>query len=147
MKVIFLKDVARVGRIHEIKDVADGYAANYLFKNKLAEPATGAKIAEIAKRNAEREAELKKQDEVLDKKVQSLRGKQVTIQTRATEKGGLFKAVTTKDIAKAILAEHSLQMPEESIVVANPVKTTGEHHFILQSKNTKAEMTLAVRMA
>ena len=40
MRVIFLQDVPRVGKRHEIKEVNDGYAMNFLFPRKLAESAT-----------------------------------------------------------------------------------------------------------
>ncbi len=144
MKVIFLKDVKRVGRNGEIKNVADGYAANFLFPNKLAEPATDAKIAQFEKQKAEHAAELARQEEQQDKKVASLRGKSVTIAARATEKGGLFKTVTTKDIAKAILAQHSLEIGEDMIVEATPIKTVGEHAVSLHSKNQKAELGVVI---
>lgn len=145
MKVIMLKDVRGVGRHMEVKDVADGYAINFLIKQKLAEPATEAKIADLAKIKAAADAAHKKEEEILDKKVLSLKGKTITLSVRATEKGGLFKSVTEKDIAKAILGQHALQMPEDSIVLANPIKTTGEHGFTLKSKNVTVEMALGIR--
>lgn len=144
MKVVLLKDVRSVGQRHEVKDVADGYAINYLFKNKLAEPATQEKIKSIeAQKEAAAEA-MRKEDEILDKKIFSLKGKTISLSAKATEKGGLFKAIAQKDILKAILGEYSLQIPEESIVLASPIKTTGEHKVVLQSKNHKADMTVAI---
>ena len=143
MKVIFLKDVRGVGRIHEVKNVADGYAANKLFPQKLAEPATAEKIAKLEKIKAAAEEAVKKEQEILDKKVLSLKGKTVTLSVKATEKGGLFKSITTKDVAKAILGEHALQIPEDSIVF-EPIKTTGEHKVGLHSKNARTEMKLVV---
>ena len=47
MKVIFLQDVPRVGKRHDIKEVNDGYAMNFLFPRKLAELATSKAIAEL----------------------------------------------------------------------------------------------------
>ncbi len=144
MKVIFLKDVRRVGRVGEIKNVADGYASNFLFPQKLAEPATAAKIEQFEKQKKAHEAEAQKQEQQQDKKTASLRGKSVTITARATEKGGLFKTVTAKDIAKAILAEHSLEVGEEMITSSEPIKTLGEHKVSLISKNQKAELAVII---
>ena len=64
--------------------------------------------------------------------------------TRATEKGGLFKSITPKDVAKAILAEHSIEIPEAVIHVPEHIKTTGEHPVILQSKSQKVELIAAI---
>lgn len=147
MKVILLKDVRGIGMHGEIKTVADGYAINALFPQKLAQPATPEKIAEVEANRAAREAEAAKEAEQLDNKVAALRGKVVAIAARATEKGGLFKAVHEKDVAKAILAEHSLAIPESSIRFPEPVKTIGEHVVMLSSKNNKVELGLRITPA
>ncbi len=144
MKVILLKDVRGVGMHGEIKNVADGYAINGLFPKKLAEAATEEKIAQYEAKKAEHEAEAAKEQELLDNKVSALRGKKVTISARATEKGGLFKAVHEKDVAKAILGEHALAIAEESIKFPEPIKTVGEHVAMLSSKNNKAEFGVVV---
>ena len=144
MKVILLKDVRGVGLHGEIKNVADGYAINGLFPKKLAEAATPEKIAEIETTRAAHEAEVQKEAQQLDNKVAALRGKTVTVSGRATEKGGLFKAVHEKDVAKAILGEHALAIPEESISFPEPIKTVGEHVALLKSKNQKAELGVVV---
>jgi large subunit ribosomal protein L9 len=147
MKVIFLKDVKRVGQHGEIKNVADGYAANFLFPQKLAEPATDEKVAQFEKQKTAHTAELAKQEEQQDKKVANLRGKTIIISARATEKGGLFKTITTKDIAKAILGQHSLEIGEDMMHVSDPIKTVGEHKISLHSKNQKAELVVTITAA
>ncbi len=144
MKVIFVKDVRRVGRAGEIKDVADGYAANFLFPSKSAEPATPEKVAQIEKQKQAAAEAARKEDEVLDTKVASLNGKKVTIAVRATPKGGLFKTVTAKDIAKAILGEHALQIPEACLALPEHMKTVGEHTVQVVSKNKKAAITVVI---
>ena len=128
----------------EIKNVADGYAINGLFPKKLAEAATAEKIAEVEAKRAAHEAEMQKEAEQLDNKVAALRGKTITISSRATEKNGLFKAVHEKDVAKAILGEHALAVREDAITFPEPIKTVGEHVVLLKSKNQKAELGVVV---
>ncbi len=147
MKVILLKDVRRVGQHGDIKIVADGYAANFLFPQKLAEPATEEKIQEFEAQKTAHQEKIKKEEEQFDSKVLSLRGKIVSIAARATEKGGLFKTISPKDIAKAIAAEHSVELPEESVVIAEPIKTVGEHVVMLASKSQKVELGVVVTSA
>jgi large subunit ribosomal protein L9 len=144
MKVILLKDVRGVGMHGTIQNVADGYAINRLFPGKLAEPATEEKMKQIQAQKAQADAARQKEQEQLDAKVQSLRGKNVSIAARATEKGGLFKALGEKDVAKAILGQHALEIPEEAIVITEPIKTVGEHTLALQSKNKKADFGVVV---
>jgi large subunit ribosomal protein L9 len=144
MKVILLKDIRGVGQHHEIKTVADGYAVNFLFPQKLAEPATEEKMKQLEGQKAAHEAELKKEEEVLDNKVLQLRGKRVVLSSRATEKGGLFKTIAAKDVARSILAEHSLEIPEEAISFPEAIKTVGEHVALLSSKSQKAELQVTI---
>ena len=53
MKVIFLQDVPRVGKRHDVKEVNDGYAANFLLPRKLAEVATPHAVAALERRKKE----------------------------------------------------------------------------------------------
>lgn len=147
MKIILLKDVRGVGQHGTIKEVADGYAINKLFPQKLAEPATEAKMKELEAQVHARTAAAAKEAEQLDTKVVSLNGKTVSIAARATEKGGLFKSITEADIAKVILAQHSLEIPETAIVLPEPLKTTGEHELRLKGKAAKAHFGVVVTAA
>lgn len=147
MKVILLKDVRRVGAHGEVKEVADGFALNMLFPQKLAEPATEAKVAELAKHKAAHDTELAKQEEELTAKVVSLKNKKVTLTARATQKGGLFKAVVAKDVAYAIKAEHGVDIPEGAIDLPEHIKTVGEHAVTLKSKTQKAELVVSIAAA
>lgn len=144
MKVILLKDVRGVGQHGDVKDVADGYAINKLFPQKLAEVATPDKVAQLEAQAAARAAARQKEEEQLDAKVASLRGKTVSIQARATDKGGLFKSVAVADIAKAIRAEHSLEVPDDAIVITEPIKTLGEHIVQLKGASAKADLGVVV---
>src|SRR5580693_7573895 len=123
MKVILLKDVRGVGQHGEVKNVADGYAINKLFPQKLAEAATDEKIKKYEAMRVEHEASLAKEEEQTNNKIKSLNNKKVTITAKSTEKGGLFKGVIEKDIAKAILGEHSLEIPVDLITIEEPIKT------------------------
>ncbi len=147
MKVILLKDIKGVGQRHEVKNVADGYAVNFLFPSKAAEPATEAKLKQFETERAARDAEAQKLEEQTIKKLEMLKGKNVTISSRATPKGGLFKSIVAKDIAKAVRSEHSLEIAESDIRLAAPIKTVGKHPIQLVHKSTKIEMTVEVTAA
>jgi large subunit ribosomal protein L9 len=144
MKVILLKDVRGVGIHGEVKNVAEGYARNFLFPQRLAEPATEVKVAELAKKKAEHDALIQQEEETLTKKILMLRGKKVVLSSRATEKGGLFKNISATDVVRAIRAEHSLEIPETIISFPNPIKTVGDHKAVLASKTQKVELMVSI---
>jgi large subunit ribosomal protein L9 len=144
MKVILLKDVRGVGGVRDVKNVADGYAINFLFPNKFAEPATEEKVAQLEAQKQAHAVELKKQEEDLVKNVQSLGGVTISMAMRATEKGGLFKSVTAKEISKAILEQHGIEIPESAVKLSEPIKTVGEHILELNAPNTKSSFGVAI---
>jgi ribosomal protein L9 len=96
-----------------------------------------------AKRVGEAEA-IRKIDEELDAKVAQVRGKTITLRLKATEKGGLFKAVAAKDVAKHIASDLGINIPEENITLATAVKTVGEHVAQVHSKNQKGDVAVVV---
>lgn len=144
MKVIFLRDVKGVGQRGAVKEVNDGYAANFLLPQKFAEIATDAKLAAIAKAEEDKQAKKEAEDIALDKKVDSLRGATLTVAVKAAPSGGLFKKVTEADVVKAIRAEMRLEMPESAVVMEEPLRTIGDHVVNLKSKHKKAEITVKV---
>ena len=147
MKVIFLKDVRGIGHTGDIKNVADGYAANFLFPKQLAEPATEAKVKQLESQKEALLAARKQEAEALSAKIKSLMGAQITIAAKATEKGGLFKAIGAKDIAKALLEQHTAEIAEEYIQLAAPIKTVGDQTITISDGSAKSDILLSVKAA
>jgi len=126
MKVIFLKDVARVGQRGQAKEVNDGYALNFLIPQGLAEQATVAKLAAWderqkveAKQVAEREAEWAQM-------LAKLKGAKVTVRAKGNEKGHLFTKLPVSSIAEMIKKEHGIDLPKDAIIVKTQIKDFGE---------------------
>ena len=147
MKVILLKDVRGVGQKGQIVEVSDGYGLNSLIPNRVAEQATAQKIAEHTAKQ-EQETELQaKAHETLNLAVKSLENARITLKTRATEKGGLFKSITQRDITRLILEQRNITLAEEYIVLDVPLKQTGEHHLKIRTKGAEAQLTLSIESA
>ncbi len=125
MKVIFLKDVKGKGRKGELKDVANGYALNYLIPNGLAVAATSTNIreAEAFRESADKrkEIELEQARELAEQLAKT----SVTIKTKVGEGGKLFGAITSKQIGD-LLADQKLDVDRRKIVLAEPIKNIGK---------------------
>ncbi len=125
MKIIFLKDVKGKGKKGEVKEVATGYALNYLIPNGLAKAATSTNVkeAEAFKESADKrkELELEHARELAAK----LADTTVTIKTKVGEGGKLFGAITSKQIAD-LLAEQKLEVDRRKIVLPEPIKMIGK---------------------
>lgn len=144
MKVIFLKDVAKVGQHGTMKEVSDGYALNFLIPRKLAVQATPDKVA-AHMATQKREGEAKEQhNKMITEAVHGLKAVRIEIAAKATKKGGLFKSITGADIVRAIHEQRKVSIPLESVALPKPIKETGEHGIHIAFGAAKVEMTLAI---
>ena len=144
MKVIFLQDVPRVGKRHDIKEVNDGYAMNFLLPKKLAEPATPRAISELEKRKKSIEIEREVQMDLLLRNLEEIKGKVVTIKAKADEKGHLFSGIHNKEIAEEMEKSHLANIAPEFIVLEKPIKEVGEFEIPIKIKNEKSSFKLIV---
>lgn len=143
MKVILLKDVPRIGRKLEVKEVPDGHALNYLLPRKLAERATPTAIARLEAEQKNVEAVNASAREGLKKIASALRETPPSITVDANEQGGLFRAVHASDVALALKAlGHSF--PEENILIDTPIKALGNHQITLSVGGLEENVAIVV---
>ncbi|WML55427.1 50S ribosomal protein L9 [Neobacillus sp. PS3-12] len=125
MKVIFLKDVKGKGKKGEVKNVADGYAHNFLIKQGLAIEANQSSMSLLSaqqkkeeKLAAEELAEAKKLKEAVEK---------VTVEliTKAGEGGRLFGSITTKQISEELQKKHGIKIDKRKMELADAIRTLG----------------------
>lgn len=126
MKVILLQDVPGTGKKNQIVNVSDGYARNFLFPRKVAMEATKGAVSEVERRNeAERQREAERRAEA-EKVAASLKGKVITIRSKAGDKGRLYGSVTTQEIADALESQHGVAVDKRKIDLKEPIRTLGE---------------------
>lgn len=125
MKVILKKDVPNLGRAGEVKEVANGYARNYLIPQGLAVPATPQALRQLeaekaaAARQAAREAA---EARALAERLSQLA---LTLPVRVGEQGRLYGAVTAQDIAAAISQAVGREIDRRQIELEEPIRQVG----------------------
>lgn len=144
MKIILLKDVSNVGQRFDIKDVADGFALNFLIPQKAAEVATSAALKKISARKALVEAEQKIQNDLLAKNIKELTGKVIIIAANANPQGHLFKGFHQKEIADAIADQTKYNIPADFIKLEKPLKEIGDHKVVVEIGDKKATVTVSI---
>ncbi|MDQ0233166.1 50S ribosomal protein L9 [Metabacillus malikii] len=125
MKVIFLKDVKGKGKKGEVKNVADGYAQNFLFKQGLATEATSANISTLnnQKKKQEKEAEVElEQMKELKKVLEELT---VELSAKSGEGGRLFGSITSKQIADELKKSHNIKLDKRKIELPDAIRALG----------------------
>ncbi|MDK6862854.1 MULTISPECIES: 50S ribosomal protein L9 [Nosocomiicoccus] len=127
MKVILLKDVKNIGKAGEVKEVAAGYAQNFLFKKGLAEEATPANLKKLeAQQEQKREAAREELEDAkaLKEKLEQL---EVTIKMKSGEDGRLFGSVSSKQVIEAYKKEHDIKLDRRKLDMPEPLKALGYH--------------------
>lgn len=126
MKVIFLKDVPKLGKRDDVKEMNDGYARNFLFPQKLAEMATPEALAKLKKKLSDRQAG-NDADDVRNKLcIDSLDGKDIKILAKANEKEALFKSITVKDIVSAVKSQLKVSITDAMLESGLHLKNLGQ---------------------
>lgn len=125
MKVIFLKDVKGTGKKGEVKNVADGYAQNFLIKQGLAVEASQSNVSTLnaqkkkeEKQAAEELAEAKKLKETID-------GITVELDAKAGEGGRLFGSITSKQIAEELQKKYQIKIDKRKIELEDAIRSLG----------------------
>lgn len=144
MKVIFLQDVARVGKRHDVKEVNDGYAMNFLLPRNLAERATPKSLLALEQRKKQVVIEKEIQDDLLNKNLEEIKDKVVVISEKADEKGHLFAQVHKKEIVQAMKSQHHADINEDFLVIEKPIKQLGEFTIPVVIKGKKSSFKLTV---
>ncbi|RNA68003.1 50S ribosomal protein L9 [Alteribacter keqinensis] len=124
MKVIFLQDVKGKGKKGEVKNVAEGYARNYLLKNNLAVEANSGNMKDLEMKkesqNKKAQQELEEAEAFKDK----LEKTTVEVKAKAGEGGRLFGAVTSKQIADT-LKKMKMKVDKRKIDLDDPIRALG----------------------
>lgn len=144
MKVILLKDIPKVGKKFEIKDLSEGHVLNFLMPKGLVSIATPQAIQKIALEKEKIEGERKIQSDLLVKSLDVLKNTTVTISGKANDKGHLFAGINKDTLIAEIFKQTHLNLDPETVVLEKPIKEVGEHKVTIQALGKKAEMKVVI---
>jgi len=129
MKVVLLQDVPRLGEAGEVKDVAVGYARNFLLPKGLAETATNAVLKRVEarlqkedRRQAQVEVEMANTSHTLD-------GVQITLKAKVGEQERLYGSITSGDIAAELQRVMGLEIDKRKIELEEPIRQVGDYEI------------------
>jgi large subunit ribosomal protein L9 len=139
------KDVERVGKAGDIKEVADGYGRNFLLPRKLAVPAHAGVEAEgkrLREAAAKREAKDRSEAQSL---ADEIGNKTVVVRLKVGADDKAFGSITNQDVATALKAQHRVEIDRHKIDIREPIKTLGEHQVPLRlHRDVTAHVNLIV---
>ena len=142
MEVILIKDVENLGYANDIVNVKPGYANNYLIPQGFAKAATASAkkvLAENLRQRAHKDAKILADAQALAEKIANL---PLTFTVKA-EEGKIFGAITSTDVAEALL-EKGVTVDRKNVTV-DAIKTVGEHEASVKlHREVKATIKLTV---
>jgi large subunit ribosomal protein L9 len=127
MRVILLQDVEGLGKAGDLKDVANGYARNFLLPRRLAAGATPELLANHQQRVAAEQRKLEKQAEQNRQQAERLSQISLTFKARVGRQGRLYGSITSQDIAAGLRESEGISIDRRVIDLPNPIRALGTY--------------------
>jgi large subunit ribosomal protein L9 len=144
VKVILTNDVAKLGKSGEMKNVADGFARNFLIPQKLAVPAAGGAYRAWQHDIASREDKRKRERGEAEIYAQRISSTTLTMGVKVGEAGKLYGSITAKDIADA-LGRRGIVVDRHKVDLDEPLKALGTYKVAVKVYSGMApEVTIVV---
>ncbi|OGO00158.1 MAG: 50S ribosomal protein L9 [Chloroflexi bacterium RBG_13_51_52] len=147
MKVIFIADVPNVAMAGQTKEVANGYARNFLFPRKLAVLANSQAAAiveshlkKVVKQRVIEEAEMTELAKIIN-------GTEITLKAKVGEKDKLYGSVTGSDIAEALSKEIGREIDKRKVDLAEPIRMVGVYDVTIKFTHDITAMVTATVMS
>ena len=132
MRVIFLENVPNVASAGDMKEVANGYARNFLIPQKLAMPAnTSATSLLETQRKLKAQRQAQTQEELIEL-AEKLEGKEVILKGRAGAKERLHGSITNADIADELQNTDNLIIDKRKIELDEPIHQLGSYEVTVR---------------
>ncbi|GCE14161.1 50S ribosomal protein L9 [Tengunoibacter tsumagoiensis] len=125
MKVILLQNVEGLGKAGDLKEVANGYARNYLVPRQFAAAATPGLITNRTQRIAAEQRKLEKQAEANRQQAERLNEVTLTFRAKVGTQGRLYGSITSQDIVAALRDAEKITVDRRTIELPDPIRSLG----------------------
>jgi len=127
MKVVLLEDVKSLGKKGDIVEVSEGYARNFIIPKKKGVEANQENLNTLKLQKANEEKIAKEKLEAAKELAAKLNEASVSLTIKGGKDGRTFGSVSSKEIEEAIKSQLGLQIDKKKLVIAEPIKTFGNH--------------------
>ena len=143
MKVILLRDVAKIGKKFSVVEVPDGFALNKLIPKKDAEPANQANLKRILEKKKNNDHSKEGEIAVVNAIFKACADAPLVIAMEANEQGHLFKSVHVADILLSAKLR-DLSIPKSILRLEEPIKSLGAHEVLIEAHGVVKHLALMV---
>lgn len=144
MKVILTKDVAKVGRRGEVKELSPGFVRNMLLPKGLAVPATPENIQQFSKGKEMEEKRIIEKKTLFSAQKDKLENEGISFVRKASKEGHLFAGLSASEIAEEVQAIYKLPLKAENIILPHAIKAVGDHKISISYQGENANLRVVV---
>ncbi len=132
MKVVLIKDVAGLGKTGDVKEVADGYARNFLFRRNLALPAVRSSLNTIEAQLRREVREQQQHAEELALLAQRIEGLSIELKAKVMEEDRLYGSIRDHHIADELKRTTGIDIERTSIEMGQPIRQLGTYELTVR---------------
>ncbi len=145
MRVVLTQDVPNLGKVGDVKDVADGYGRNYLIPKGLAVLGTVSALKNVDELKRAEAKKMARRLQSAQEVANRLSALDLHFKARAGEEGRLYGSITNADIADAIQAQTGQEVDRRRIELDEPIRQLGEHTVEIRlMQNVSAHVKVTV---
>ncbi|MFC1951398.1 50S ribosomal protein L9 [Chloroflexota bacterium] len=145
MKVIFIQDVPKVANANEVKEVADGYARNFLIPRKLAVVATASEMKKLATHNYAQSQRQERTDSELKELAEQIEKLTLNLAVKVGAEDKIYGAITSSHIAEELAKATGHDIDKRKIEITEPIKKLGDYEISIHfAKDIIAKLKLTV---
>jgi large subunit ribosomal protein L9 len=147
VRVILRREVSGLGRPGDVRDVADGYARNFLLPRALAVEASAHALKTVAQQQQSAKAKSDRDRSEAHQLAERLKALELSFSLKAGAQGRVFGSVTNRDIAEA-LAARGIQLDRAKIHLEEPLRSLGRHEIEVRLlPDVRARLSVTVEAA
>ena len=146
MKVLFKRDVPDVAKAGQVKEVADGYARNFLIPRGLAVAASAGALKQVAEIQAVAARHAADEQQGAQSLRQRLEAQPIVIEAKAGSQGRLYGSVTGADVASAIQKQIGASVDRHNLEMPDHIRNIGSYQVSVRlHRAVSATVTVEVR--
>ncbi len=127
MKIVLRQDVPKLGEAGSVREVANGYARNFLIPRGMAVVATPGELKVAAHNQAVADRKVVKQEQALQSLADRINGQRLEFTARAGSGGRLYGSITAGDVAERLTAAVGEEIDRRKVVLDDAIRTVGQH--------------------
>lgn len=132
MKVVLIKDMIGLGKTGDVKEVADGYARNFLLRRNLALPAVRSSLSTIETQLRREVRERQQHAEELARLAQTIEGLSIELKAKVMEEDRLYGSIRDHHIADELKRLTGIDIERTSIEMEQPIRQLGTYDLTVR---------------